>query len=161
MKQFNYRRRDSNAFIQFLGENVQTPMPVLDGLKAVDPDFVIRDKAPVVVDFYANWCRPCHQFMPIFTLANALIPEVTFMKIDCAANRKAQSLCQKHQIRQYPTLKFFQRPRADSATHQMQMREIDFAFDIGEFVDNVYQELKPHYRRKQPSEDDEKPHDEL
>jgi len=165
MKKYNYGRRDTQAFIQFLGENVQTPTPVYDGLKALDPDMVIRDKAPVVVDFYANWCRPCQRFMPIFTLANALIPEVTFMKIDCAANKKAQSICQKHKIGQYPTLKLFQRPHADSEPHQMQMREVDFAFDIGEFVDIVYRELKPHYTRKQPKpseeEDEQEQHDEL
>ena len=67
--------------MQFLSDKIKTPYPVIDGLKAVNLDLVIRDKAPVIVDFYAHWCRPCQQFTPTFRLANALVPEVTFIKV--------------------------------------------------------------------------------
>ena len=47
----------------------------------------------------------------------------------------------------------FQRPRADSQVHQMQVRDIDFDFDIGGFVDIVYKNLNTHYKQ-QPTHDE-------
>ena len=81
LAQFNLRQRNQYAFMQFLSDKIKSPYPVIDGLKAVNLDLVIRDKAPVIVDFYAHWCRPCQQFMPTFQLANALVPEITFIKV--------------------------------------------------------------------------------
>lgn len=40
----------------------------------------------VVVDFHADWCRPCHAIAPeISSLASAFDGEVTFVKLDVDA----------------------------------------------------------------------------
>ena len=66
---------------------------------------VARNDIPVVVDFWADWCGPCHMMAPAFEQAAAgLEPKVRFLKADTEAEPQ---LAARFQIRSIPTLILF------------------------------------------------------
>ena len=61
-----------------------------------------KGKTPCVVDFYANWCRPCMNFKPTFhKLSEQYKGKVIFYQVDVD---KAQDICSLFGI---PTFIFF------------------------------------------------------
>jgi len=65
-------------------ENEHEPGPLV--ALVTDDDFekvVVRSPLPVVVDFYADWARPCHQVEPVLqTLSKDLEGRVRFAKVN-------------------------------------------------------------------------------
>ena len=59
---------------------------------------------PVLVDFGAAWCGPCHTLEPVEELANEYAGRVKVAKLD--ADDHTQTVA-RYQIRGLPTLLFF------------------------------------------------------
>jgi len=60
---------------------------------------------PILADFSADWCAPCHALAPIFQeAAAALEPEVRLVKVDVD---KVPDLAARYMIRGVPTLILF------------------------------------------------------
>jgi thioredoxin 1 len=57
-----------------------------------------------LVDFWADWCGPCHMFAPIFEAASEAHPDITFGKVDTEAE---QELAGAAGITSIPTLMAF------------------------------------------------------
>ena len=82
--------------------------PVLDKpIHVTDDDFdkVVKENRYVVVDFWAEWCRPCHAIAPtIDELAKRYAGKVVFAKIDSDENQRK---FQEYGVMGIPTLLFF------------------------------------------------------
>jgi thioredoxin 2 len=67
--------------------------------------FLGRNDLPVLVDFWADWCRPCHAMAPAFErAAGELKTRVRFAKLD---TERAQGVAARFGIRSIPTLILF------------------------------------------------------
>ncbi len=67
---------------------------------------VLESTQPVLVDFWADWCAPCHQIAPLIEeLADEFEGQARVAKIDVDAN---PGLAQTYAIRSIPSLLFFQ-----------------------------------------------------
>jgi len=68
-------------------------------------DTVLNNPQPVLVDFWAPWCGPCHIMAPIVEeLASELAERVTVGKVNVDDN---PSLSAQYGIRSIPTLLLF------------------------------------------------------
>ena len=66
---------------------------------------ILGEGRPVVVDFWANWCAPCHAMAPIMRrLSKEFGEQVIFAKVDIANNR---DLAAQFSVRSVPTFIFF------------------------------------------------------
>jgi len=73
-----------------------------------DDDFetsVIQSKTPVLVDFWADWCQPCHRMAPTLdALAEEYGDRIRVAKLDVDANPMTTH---KYEIRGIPALLLF------------------------------------------------------
>ncbi len=78
------------------------PVPVDD---ATFQQVVIKSKKPVLVDFWATWCKPCLAVAPIVDeLADEYGEKVSFVKMDIDKNPKTPA---SYGIMSIPTLLVF------------------------------------------------------
>ena len=74
---------------------------------------VLESDLPVLVDFYADWCGPCHAIAPtIDALSNEFEGKVKFVKVDVDANQEVAS---RYDIMSIPTIMLFENGRVEDS----------------------------------------------
>jgi thioredoxin 2 len=85
--------------------------PLLDGrpVDLADANFdavTSKTELPVVVDFWADWCGPCHMMAPQFSeAADRMKGRALFVKVDSDANPRTAS---RFGVRSIPTMLLLQ-----------------------------------------------------
>ncbi|OYT42793.1 MAG: thioredoxin [Candidatus Aenigmarchaeota archaeon ex4484_224] len=68
-------------------------------------DEILYSEIPVIVDFWAKWCKPCLAFAPIFEkLSKEYEGKVKFMKCDVEKNKTIADL---FDVKSIPTVLIF------------------------------------------------------
>jgi thioredoxin 2 len=87
----------------------QRPILLDRPVKVDGEDFektVLQSQVPVLVDFYADWCGPCHMLAPhLDQIASEGVGSLLVVKLD---SDRAPDLSQRFSIRGLPTVLLFQ-----------------------------------------------------
>jgi len=74
---------------------------------------VLKSNVPVLVDFYADWCGPCHAIAPtIEALSNEFEGRVKFVKVNVDSNQEVASRCE---IMSIPTIMLFENGKVEDS----------------------------------------------
>ncbi len=75
---------------------------------------VLKSKQPVLVDFWATWCKPCQMVAPVLDeLAKEYTGKVNFVKMDVDQNPKTPA---KFNVMSIPTILIFKNGKPVSHT---------------------------------------------
>lgn len=84
-------------------ESVAMSQPIVERQGGI-PGLSDDNRLPVVVDFFATWCGPCHQMKPVFEAAEKEYEgKVLFLTVDVDENPE---LAQQFNVSAIPTLVF-------------------------------------------------------
>jgi thioredoxin 1 len=82
----------------------------MSDLKSVDEttfdEVVLGADQPVLVDFWAQWCPPCHQIVPVLEQIDAERNDLTVVKLNSDEN---PSIAAGYKVMALPTLMLFHR----------------------------------------------------
>lgn len=65
---------------------------------------VLKSDKPVLVDFFATWCGPCRQMLPVVTELSEEMKDLKIVKLDVD---EAGKTAEKYEIQSIPTMILF------------------------------------------------------
>jgi len=92
---FSHNNAKSNLI--YLHEQQKTARSSQDHLNS------FANSGNVVIDFYADWCPPCRRLSPLLDAVAAMMPNITFVKIN---RDHFKDLAKAYNVTSIPTLIF-------------------------------------------------------
>ena len=79
----------------------------MESIKTKFSDLIETSEKPVLVDFFADWCSPCHAMSPVLKdIANTYSDKIKVIKVDIDKN---PAVSNTYKIISIPTLILFHR----------------------------------------------------
>ena len=86
---------------------------VTEATTATFDDDVLASEKPVIVDFWAEWCGPCHMVAPVLDeIARERADEVRLVKVNID---EEPSLAERYGVMSIPTIVLFKGGRPEAA----------------------------------------------
>ncbi len=112
---FGEYAQDNSTVVEELDEDdlLERARQATAGFPALTADtfeeYVAADDVPVLVDFWAEWCRPCHMLAPVLKeLSDDLAGRMRVAKLNIDEH---QEVAQRYSVRGIPTLILFSKGR--------------------------------------------------
>ena len=75
------------------------------------PETLLSSRIPILLDFYAEWCAPCHSISPVLAeLAHEFEGKISLVKVDVDAKLNS-ALIEKFEVYSVPTVIFIKNGR--------------------------------------------------
>lgn len=104
------------AFALVFASSPEDSMPGIVDLTSNNVESVLDGSKHVLVEFYAPWCGHCKTLAPEMQKVGEVLQkqrpsDIVVAKVNCDAHA---DICSKHQVRGYPTIKFFPKGSQES-----------------------------------------------
>lgn len=83
-------------------------------------DKILQENPAVVLDFYAPWCAPCRQLLPVLEGMSNENEDVVFCKINVDENI---DIAKKYVVRSIPTVKYIKHGEIVDTSMGMQPKQ--------------------------------------
>lgn len=109
-------------------------MIIIESIEQLNSEIQDCEKKHIIVDFFADWCKPCKKIAPVYKTLEGKYDKVHFLKVNIDDVPEA---AEKYTILKLPTFMFFNKGNLDSPYERIiGPKEDEITSQLNEFIKN-------------------------